>query len=172
MKIESPAFTLTDVQGFLDEFLDHDRELLANRLEKASARLAEMGPRISSGHGDGDWSSHEVLAHIAVLSKFYGVLVHKISSGQMTELNLLENVNVRDVAGEQMAKLEPAELLRIALADHQRTIKTLRTLEPSALRRAARLEDGTMMTAEEVARLPLVTHLELHIEQLAKSLEA
>ena len=171
MKIESTAFTPTDVQGFMDEFLDHERQLLADRLEKASARLAALGPRIIAGHGDGDWTSHEVLAHIAVLSKFYGVLVHKISSGQMTELNLLENVNVRDVAGEQMAKLEPAELLRMAQADHQRTIKTLRTAEPRALRRAARLEDGTLMTAEEVARLPLVTHLELHIEQLEKSLE-
>jgi hypothetical protein len=170
MKIESTSFTLTDVRGFLDEFLDHDRELLAGRLEKASARLAELGPRITAGHGDGEWSGHEVLAHIAVLSKFYGVLVHKISSGQMTELNLLENVNARDVAGEQMVTLEPAELVRMAVADHQRTIKTLRTAEPSALRRSARLEDGTMLTAEEVARLPLVTHLELHIEQLAKTL--
>jgi tetrahydrodipicolinate N-succinyltransferase len=172
MKIESTTFTPADVQGFMDEFLDHERELLADRLEEASARLAELGPRITSGHGDGEWSSHEVLAHIAVLSKFYGVLVHKISSGQMTELNLLENVNVRDVAGEQMAKVEPAELLRMAQADHRRSIETLRAVEPRNLRRAARLEDGTMMTAEEIARLPLVTHLELHIEQLERSLES
>ncbi|HUZ85726.1 MAG TPA: hypothetical protein VNF26_02120 [Candidatus Baltobacterales bacterium] len=171
MKIESTAFTPTDVQGFMDEFIDHERGLLADRLEKASAKLAALGPRIISGHGDGAWSSHEVLAHIAVLSKFYGVLVHKISSGQMTELNLLENVNVRDVFGEQMATLDPAELLRMALSDHRRSIDTLRTVEPRALRRAARLEDGTMMTAEEIARLPLVAHLELHIEQLEKSLE-
>src|SRR5579864_554074 len=172
MKIESTAFTTTDVQGFMDEFLDHERELLADRLEKASARLAALAPRITSGIGDGEWSSHEVLAHIAVLSKFYGVLVHKISSGQMTELNLLENVNVRDVAGEQMAKLEPAELLHLAQADHRRTIDTLRKVEPRALRRAARLEDGTTMSAEEIARLPLITHLELHIQQLERSLEA
>src|SRR5579859_5251090 len=150
MKIESTVFTPTDVQGFMDEFLDFDRGLLADRLEKASARLAELGPRIVSGQGDGGWSSHEVLAHIVVLSKFYGVLVHKISSGQMTELNLLENVNVRDVAGEQMAKLEPGELLKMAQADHRRTINTLRAAEPQALRRAARLEDGTMMSAHEI----------------------
>ena len=171
MKIESTAFTPTDLHGFMDEFLDHERVLLADRLERATARLAELGPRITSGHGDGAWSSHDVLAHIAVLSKFYGVLVHKISSGQMTELNLLENVNVRDVAGEQMAKLDPAELLRMALADHRRSIETLRAVEPRALRRAARLEDGTMMTAEEIARLPLVAHLELHVQQLERSLE-
>ena len=171
MKIESTAFTPADLQSFMDELVDHERRLLARRLEKASARLAELGPRITAGHGEGAWSGHEVLAHIAVLSKFYGVLVHKISSGQMTELNLLQNVNVRDVAGEQMAKLDPAELLRMALADHRRSVETLRTVEPRALRRAARLEDGTLMTAEEVARLPLVAHLELHVEQLEKSLE-
>ncbi|HYM97602.1 MAG TPA: hypothetical protein VET26_09880 [Candidatus Sulfotelmatobacter sp.] len=171
MKIESTTFTLTDVEGFLDEFLDHDRKLLADRLEKASARLAALGPRIESRRGDGEWTAHEVLAHIAVLSKFYGVLVHKISSGQMTELNLLENVNVRDVAGDQMAQLEPSELLRMALADHRRTITTLRTAEVKALRRAARLENGTMLSAEDVARLPLVNHLELHVEQLEAALE-
>ncbi|MGH7764911.1 MAG: hypothetical protein ACREOM_10925 [Candidatus Dormibacteraceae bacterium] len=170
MKIESTAFTLTDVRGFLDQFLDHDRDLLADRLEKASARLAEMGPRVTAGRGEGEWSSHEILAHIAVLSKFYGVLVHKISSGQMSDLNLLDNVNVRDVAGEQMAQLEPADLVRMAMADHQRTITTLRAAEPSALRRAARIEDGTAISAEEVARLPLVSHLELHLEQLEKAL--
>jgi hypothetical protein len=170
MKIESTAFTLTDVRGFLDEFLAHDIGLLADRLEKASARLAELGPRVTSGSGEDDWSGHDVLAHIAVLSKFYGVLVHKISSGQMTELNLLDNVNARDVAGEQLARLEPADLVLMATADHQRTIKALRTSEPSALRRAARLEDGSGLTAEEVARLPLVAHLELHIQQLEKAL--
>ena len=170
MKIESTAFTSAEVQGFLDEMVDHDRRTLIARLEKAAARLAEFGPRVTAGHGDGSWSNHEILAHIAVLSKFYGVLVHKISSGQMTELNLLENVNLRDVAGEQMAELEPGVLLRMISADHERTLKTLRTVEASALRRTARLEDGTTMSAEEVARLPLVNHLELHLAQLEESL--
>src|SRR5713226_5754295 len=92
MKIESTAFTRADVEQFLDELVD--------RLEKASARLAALGPLVPAGRGEGEWSPHELLAHIAVLSKFYGVLVHKISHGQMTELDLLENVNLRDVVGE------------------------------------------------------------------------
>jgi hypothetical protein len=170
MRIESTTFTLADVEGFLDEFLDHDRKLLADRLEKASARLAELGSRVKAGGGEGDWSAHEVLAHIAVLSKFYGVLMHRISTGQMTELNLLGNVNMRDVAGEQMSKLEPAELVLMATADHQRTINTLRTMDVRALRRAVRLENGTMLTAEDVARLPLINHLELHVDQLELAL--
>ena len=169
MKIESTAFTRTDVERFLDEMLDHDRQLLADRLEKASARLAELGPRVLAGRGEGEWSQHELLAHIAVLSKFYGVLVHKISSGQMAEIDLLENVNLRDVAGEQMAQIEPAELLQMALSDQARTLKLLRGAAPASLRRQARQENGELMSAIEVARLPLVNHLEMHLDQLERA---
>ena len=170
MKIESPAFTRADVEQFLDGMLDHDRQLLADRLEKASTRLAALGPRVKAGPGGTEWSQHELLAHIAVLSKFYGVLVHKISSGQMSEIDLLENVNLRDVVGEQMAQIEPAELLQMALADQARTLKLLRTVEPSTLRRKARMENGETMSADEVARLPLVNHLEMHVDQLERDL--
>src|SRR3982074_768891 len=103
MKLESTTYTRADVEQFLDEMIDHDRHLLADRLEQASARLAEVGPRVLAGRGETDWSQHEVLAHIAVLSKFYGVLVHKISSGQVTEVDLLANTHLRAAAGEQMA---------------------------------------------------------------------
>jgi hypothetical protein len=170
MKIESTAFTRADVEQFMDEMLDHDRQILAERLERASSRLEEVGQRVAMGAGDGEWSPHELLAHIAVLSKFYGVLVHKISSGQMTEIDLLENVNLRDVVGEQMAQIEPAELLRTALADQARTLKLLRTAEPAALRRQARQENGELMSAIDVARLPLINHLEMHVDQLERAI--
>jgi hypothetical protein len=172
MKIESTGFTRADVEQFLDGMVDHDRHVLADRLEKASAKLALLAPRVTAGRGETEWSNHELLGHIAVLSKFYGVVVHKISSGQMTELDLLENVNLRDVVGEQMAQLEPAELLRMALADQARTAKLLRTVEPSSLRRQARQENGELISAEEIARLPLVNHLEMHVDQLERSLNA
>jgi len=169
MKIESTAFTRADVEQFMDEMLDHDRHELAGRLEKTSARLAELGPRVAAGSGDGEWSPHELLDHIAVVSKFYGVLVHKISSGQMTELDLLENVNLRDVVGEEMAQIEPSELLRMALADQVRTLKLLRAVEPAALRRQAKQENGELMSAIDVARLPLINHLEMHVDQLERA---
>jgi hypothetical protein len=170
MKIESTAFTCADVEQFLVEMLDHDRHALADRLEKASARLAELGPQVKAGRGETAWSEHELLAHIAVLSKFYGVVVHKISSGQMTELDLLQNVNLRDVAGEQMAQIEPAELLRMALADQARTLTLLRTADVPSLRRTAKQENGELISAEEVARLPLINHLEMHVDQLERAL--
>ena len=171
MKIESPAFTLDDVRTFMDTYLDRERNLLADRLQLASERLAALAPRIKAEQGDeSSWSAHELLAHLAVLSKFYGVLVHRISTDQLPNMNLLEAVHLRDTVGHQMSQLEPADLVRMTVADHERTIKTLRTSDPQALRKTAELGDGITMTAEEVARLPLVSHLELHIEQLEELL--
>jgi len=171
MKIESPAFTMDDVKAFMNAYRDQDREVLANRLQRISDRLSEVGPRVSAQQGDGDaWNAHELLAHIAVVSKFYGVLVHRIASGKMGDFNLLEAVNMRDLAGQQMAQSAPAELLTQAISDHARTIETLRSADPSSLQRAARIDAGTSMTAEEVARLPLITHLEMHIDDLEKML--
>ena len=171
MKIESPAFTMDDVKAFMSTYRDRERHLLADRLQRISDRLAEIGPQVSSRQSDeAEWNAHEVLAHLAVVSKFYGVLVHRIASGKLTDMNLLEAVNLRDAAGKQMSELDPAELLRMTLADHQRTINTLRTVDPASLQNSARVDDGTTMTAEEVARLPLITHIEMHVEQLEKLL--
>lgn len=171
MKIESPAFTLDDVRSFMSTYLDRERNLLADRLQNASDRLAALAPRVKAERGgESDWNAHELLAHVAVLSKFYGVLVHRVSSGQQPNMDLLEAVHLRDTVGHQMSQLEPADLVRMTVADHARTIKTLRETEPEALRRSADLGEGITMTAEEIARLPLVSHLELHIEQLEKLL--
>jgi hypothetical protein len=172
MKLESPAFTMDDVHSFMDTYLDRERQILADRLQTVSERLQELGPRVRTQPGDdGDeWNAHEVLAHIAVVSKFYGVLVHRISSGKLGDFNLLEAVNLRDAAGRQMSQLPPDELLRMTLSDQQRTIQTLREADPDSLRQSARVDEATTMTAEEVARLPLVTHLEMHVDQLEKML--
>jgi len=171
VKIESPAFTMDDVKAFMSTYRDRERHLLADRLQRISDRLAEIGPQVSSRQSDeAEWNAHEVLAHLAVVSKFYGVLVHRIASGKLTDMNLLEAVNLRDAAGKQMSEMDPAELLRMTLADHQRTINTLRTADPASLQNSARVDDGTTMTAEEVARLPLITHMEMHVEQLEKLL--
>src|SRR3989440_6557445 len=169
VKIESPAFTMDDLNAFMSTYRDRERNILADRLQRISDRLAEIAPRVAAQQSDGDeWNAHEVLAHLAVVSKFYGVLVHRIASGTLPDMNLLEAVNLRDAAGKQMSELDPADLLRMTLADHQRTINTLRTVDPASLQNSARVDDGTTMTAEDVARLPLISHLETHIEQLEK----
>ena len=171
MKIESPSFTQSDLESFFDEQLDRERELLVERLEAASKRLAALVPRISQDRSDGGaWTAHETLAHIAVLSKFYGVMVHRVAGGQVTEFDLLANVNLRDVAGDQMAAMSRDELMQAIAADHARTARLLRTIEPSALRTSVPLTTGGTVTAEWIARYPLVNHLEQHVEQLEREL--
>ena len=170
MKIESTEYTQADLQSFYDDLFDHERLVLADRLEKVSARLALVGPRIQAGRGQNAWSDHEVLAHIAGLSKFYGVIIHRISSGKMTEVDLLAGTNLRDVTIEQMVEMDPSELLRMTLADHARTVQTLRTVDASSLRREANESGGGTVTAEFLARYPLINHLEQHVDQLERSL--
>jgi hypothetical protein len=173
MKIESPAFTAADLDHYRDELTDHERQVIADRLERASARVAELGPEVdkhAAAAAEG-WSAVEVLAHIAVLSKFYGMLTYKIGSGQMTELDLIGNVNLRDVLGEQLSREPAAKLVEMALADHRRTFQYLRSADAAAMRRECVIDGGrAVMRAEDVAREALVGHLELHVEQLEKVL--
>jgi hypothetical protein len=173
MKIESPAFQLTDFENFLDEQVAHERNQLADRLENASARLAKLGPRISSQGGDEDsWSAIEVLAHIAGFSKLYGILVHRVAAGQLSELDLLSSTNIRDDSIQQMSAMEPADLLKMALEAHARTASELRSLEVAALRRSATVAGASFspITVEFLARYPLVNHLEEHLDQLERLL--
>ncbi len=171
MKIESPSFTIDNLRSFMATYRDHERGLLADRLQEVSERLAELEPLIETARPvDGEWNAHEVLAHIAVVSRFYGIVVHRVASGQVTELDLLNSVHMRDQAGEQMVKLAPAELLKMAIADQERTLQTLRDAGVEALQRAARIDGETTMTAEEFARLPLIGHLEMHVDQLERLL--
>jgi len=177
MRIESPDFTEREIRGFLDEFRDHERRRLANRLEAASTRLAELVKGLSvpspsargSTRGD-EWSAQEVLAHIAVLSKFYGVLTCRVASGKITELDFLPQVKDRDVAGEQLSSLPRDQLLAFAQRDHQRTIAFLRSTDAEAMRRRAVLYEGFSMSAEEIASMPLCAHLEIHLDQLERTL--
>jgi hypothetical protein len=172
MKIESPGFTAADLKHYGDELTDHERLVLAERLEKASGRLLELAPRIGKATGEAEgWNAREVLAHIVVLSKFYGMLTYKIGSGQMTELDLLGGVQLRDVLGEQLSKEDPAVLVERAVADHRRTVEYLRSADADSMRRQCVIDGGrTIMRAEDVAREALIGHLELHVQQLAEAL--
>jgi DinB superfamily len=173
MKIESTSFGPAQLAGFFGELIDRERLVLVERLERASARLEELAGRVPPDAIPGDagaWSSLEVLAHIAVLSKFYGVVAHKVGTGTMTELDLLGQVNMRDVMGQQFAQRDPADLAASAQADHRRTIEWLRRASPADLLRRCDTGGGRSMTAEDVARLALCGHLEQHLDQLEASL--
>jgi hypothetical protein len=173
VRIESPAFTEREMRSFLDEIVDFERRRLADRLEADSARLADLVRDIPTGSVGGsgpEWTGHDILAHIVVLSKFYGVLTSRVGSGKLTELELLPQVKDRDVAGEQLSSLPPDQLLAFAQRDHQRTMAYLRSADAEALRRRAVLYEGFSMSAEEIASMPLCAHLEIHLDQLERTL--
>lgn len=169
MKIESTGFTRDDMIGFATDLRDHERLALADRLEADSTRLAAVVERLDQAVPEGDgWSAHEVLAHIAVFSKFYGVLTYKVGRGEYHEIDLLDNIQKRDVLGERVARQPVATLLAAIQADHQHTVAFLRSADTEAMQRRAAFGEGVSMSAEEIARLLLVAHLEQHIAQLEK----
>jgi len=167
------------MRSFLDEVVDYERRRLADRLESDSAKLAELvlnnlrDIASPSGGGSGwgpEWNAHDILAHIVVLSKFYGVLTSRIGSGKLSEMDLLPQVKDRDVAGEQLSSLPPEQLLAFAQRDHQRTIAYLRSADAESMQRRAVLYEGFSMSAEEIASMPLCAHLEIHLDQLERTL--
>ena len=167
MKLESPDFTALNVEAFLAEMLDHERHRLADRLEADSARLAALVQAGVHDRRDGDaWSGQQVLAHIVVLSKFYGMLTSQVGAGKLTEVDLLGAAQARDVAADPLLTLPPEKLLSLAQRDHQRTVAYLRNTNGMDLARRANVLGSFTLSAQEIATLPLCAHLELHLEQL------
>jgi hypothetical protein len=162
------------MRAFLEEAVDHERRRLADRLEEDSARLGKLSPTLTlpqrARESSGGWTAHEILAHIAVLSKFYGVLTSRVGSGKVSQIELLEAVQSRDPAGEQLSSLPPDQLLAMVQRDHQRTIAYLRGADAAAMQRRAVLYEGYSMSAAEIAQLPLCAHLEIHLDQLERTL--
>jgi hypothetical protein len=171
VRLESPTFTDREMRGFLDEVTNRERERLADRLEAASERLSQLVERGVNAEDGGEpgWNGHEVLSHVAVLSKFYGMLTYQVGSGKISEVELLQQVQNRDIAGEQLSALSDGELLAIIQRDHQRTIAYLRSADAAAMKRRARLYEGFSMSALELASLGLCSHLEIHLDQLQRT---
>lgn len=170
MKIESPDFTQVNVRAFLSETLEHERLRLADRLEAASARLAELVDDGTDDTTDAErWSGHEVLAHIVVLSKFYGMVTSQVGGGKLTEVDLLGAAQARDVAAEPLLPLASSALLKMAQREHRRTIAYLRGAAAIDLVRHATLLGDYTMSAFEIATLPLCAHLEIHLDQLEQA---
>jgi len=171
---ESESFRPADIDAFLDEFVVIERDQLVQRLTAAGARLQELAPRIPDGAPTSaqGWSAHEVLAHVAALSKLYGMLTYRIGSGVLTEFELMPMVNQRDSAGAALAQLPTAELAAMIQADHRRTLDYVRTAPAADLRRKCDLGQGREMSAGEVLRLALVAHVEQHVKQLEAALPA
>ena len=173
MKIESTSFRPSDIDAFLGDYVLAERDSLVARLEAASAELGRLAERVEAGGSgsESDWTAQEILGHIAAVSKLYGMLVYKVGTGAMTQMDLMASVAQRDVFGEQLSKLPTAELVAMAQADHRRTAEYLRRANREELARSVDLGELGRMTAGEMARLPLVAHLEQHVRQLRDALD-
>jgi hypothetical protein len=171
MEIESTRFTQEDLEVFVDQVVEHERDVLVGRLEAASEALAASRGRAEhapDAAADG-WSPREILAHIGLMARLYGFLAAEIGKGRQTEIDLLPFVAQRDVAGAQAATRPVGELVEEARGQIARTVSYLRSASPSDLRRRARMSRWET-NALEVATLNLCAHLELHVAQLEEAL--
>ena len=171
MKLESLSFDQARLDEFLRDQMEHDRGLLVRRLELAAERLAELSTKVPGAGAEGeDWNAREVLAHIAVLSKFYGVAAKRIAEGAWTQIDLLAMVTQRDVAGEATAKLPVDEIAAMAAGNLGKTLEFLRGADVESLYRRATVAEDRTLSAEEFLRLALCSHVETHLDQLERAL--
>ena len=159
------------MRAFLEEVTDHERRHLIERLQAGSARLDKLVKTDGNQGSDGEheWNAHDVLAHIVVLSKFYGMLTYQVGSGKVSNVELLEHVKARDLAGEQLVSLSDGQLLNMAHSEHQRTIAFIQSASPEAMQRRTTLYEGFSMSALELALLGLCNHLEIHLDQMERA---
>ena len=170
MRENSATFTAQDIPRFFEEIFDWEMRHTEDRLRSASARVQELAARVpETPRSEAEWNAKEVLAHIAVLSRAYGVFSYMIANGRLTEVPMGDVINQRDVEGDKFMAMTVAEITAEAVRQHERTLKFLESATPEQLHRECKVERGTM-TAEYVVRLPLVAHLEQHVDQLEKAL--
>ncbi|MFN2465433.1 MAG: DinB family protein [Candidatus Dormibacteria bacterium] len=167
---DSSSFTAADVPRFFDEIFEFEMRQVAARLRAASARLRALAPRVpDEPRSEADWNAKEVLAHIAVLSRAYGVFGYMIATGRLTDIPLGDVINQRDREGDKYMAMRAEEIAAEAVKQHQRTLKFLDSATVEQLRRECRVEGGAV-SAEHIIRLPLLAHLEQHLQQLEHAL--
>lgn len=171
MENESETFALANLRGFVDALRDRDRRQTAERLERVTARMADLAARIPDDAALGEgrtWNALEVLAHIASFSAFFTALA--CSSDATAGIDMVQVLQKRDALGMSNLQQPVAELVAMAQADHRRARDWLLTADIAALERRVPLGDIGSMGAEEVVRLIVCTHVEEHVEQLEAAL--
>jgi hypothetical protein len=172
MKQESAGFTSADVPRFFDQLLDIDMRQTAARLEAASARMQALAARVPDERStDGEWNAKEVLAHVAVLSRAYGVFAYMVAHGRLSEMDLGAIISQRDVVGEELASRTVPEIVAEAVKQHQRTLKFMASATPEQFKARVKTEHGEI-PVEHLLRLPLLVHLEDHLDQIERLLDA
>ena len=151
-----------------------ERVGLAKRLRAATAEIRRLAPLVSSERSEEQsegWTAIEVLAHIAVLSGSFTTLALKAAAGQEANGELLEQIRARDVITPEFAKLPAEHLAQLAETYVDRVIRFLETPEPAAFGRPIRVAGDWLLSVDEVIRLGICAHLEMHIGQLTAAVK-
>lgn len=173
MEIESTQFTEADIKGFLTDYLEQERKHLIARLRKVIEDTESLAPALvaRTNSNGGSWSGVETLAHMMVSAGFFGWLVHEIATKQQTDVDLLGMLQLRDVTGVEAAQQPPDALVEQFRESIERTIRFLESVPYENLRTPFKYIFQEM-TAEDLVRIPLCSHLEEHIEQIRETLRA
>ena len=168
MKDESQHFDVPDLDRFLNDTAAYEAHALVRRLQTAGARLQQLSEQVTSRQSSDQsaWTAHDVLVHVAVLSKYYSVLAYRIGTGKVQEIDLMPAIRARDSAGQKLADLDARQLAEMAIADHTRLIEYLNGATPAELRTSAAMQQGGTLTVDVAARQLLCGHLEEHLAQL------
>ena len=184
MEIDSTSFTEQDLRDFFAEVRNYedarpsDGLTVVERLEASLGRLGElvtfMGvlpPPEQTDQTARDWTPREVLAHIVLFSQVLGWGMWAIGSGEEDEISLMSFLILRDVSGAQFARVPADELLAIARTELTSSIEFLCMADAGQMGRVGKAGPFEL-TAAEIGELLLCAHLELHVEQLERSLGA
>jgi hypothetical protein len=172
VKLESPAFTRVDWEKFQTEVEGFEKQSVIKRLRAASARMLALARQVPDEPPttDGEWNAKEVLAHIAVVSKGWGVLAYLIAKGRLREVEAATVVTQRDPLASELMPLAPLDIAREAATSQQRTIAYLESAPMEEFTAPVHWERGPT-TADHIFRTILVGHLELHVSQLERMLQ-
>ena len=184
MEIESSSFTERDLRDFFaavrtyEDARPVDGLTVVERLEASLGRLEELvtfmavlPPPEQTVQDGKDWTPREVLAHIVLFSQVLGWGMWAIGSGEEDEISLMSFLILRDVSGAQFARVPADELLAIARTELTSSIEFLCMADADQMGRLGKVGPFEL-TAEEIGELLLCAHLELHVDQLERSLGA
>jgi hypothetical protein len=183
---ESASFTEQDLNGFFREVRAYedsrpfDGTTVVERLGRSLDRLEELvlfmdllpaGGDAPPGWGVArEWGPREVLAHIVLMSQVLGWGMWAVGSGEQDEISLMSFLSLRDVSGQHFSRLQPAELLDMARTELTSSIEYLCLADADEMGRVGRV--GSLeLTAAEIGELLLCAHLEMHVDQLERSLQ-
>ena len=170
MKDESQHFDVPDLDRFLDDTATHEARSLVRRIQAAGSQLRQLSEDVTTQQLSSEriWTAYDVLAHVAVLSKYYSVLAYRVGTGKVREIDLLPAIRDRDSAAQKFAGVSARQLADMAVNDHDRLITYLDGATPSELRASAEMPQGGRLTVDVIARQLLCGHLEEHLAQLEK----